>query len=77
MFVCCFYCIYIFIYFNKLGCGKERLCGMAAVMVRDTAHSSGGGGNFTFCSLFVSHPKREEVRNGEEYKQVQVHRSIL
>lgn len=44
-------------FFTRLGCGVEYLYGVAAVMVRDTAHSADDGETFTFCGLIVSNPQ--------------------
>lgn len=45
------------VFFTGMGCGVEYLYGVATVMVRDTAHSSGDGENVTLCGLIVSKPE--------------------
>lgn len=47
----------VLVFFTGMGCGVEYLYGVATVMVRDTAHSSGDGENFTLCGLIVSKPE--------------------
>lgn len=47
-------------FLTGLGCGVVYLCGVATVMVRDTAHSAGDGENITLYGLFVFSPKCEK-----------------